>query len=94
MLSKKNIDKVFLEAEDQYDVLIGLYKLVYPELEMIKGVEGHPKINKELNIYIFDKAITFDKIHHPDVMAGGMWMNRGFSGREEVKRVIRAPVSF
>ena len=25
------------------------------------------------------KAIEFDKLHHPEVMNGGLWMNSGFS---------------
>lgn len=96
MISKAKIDKIFDKATHQAEIVNELYKLAYPEWDMVKELNGFPKISKELNDYIFQRSIQFDKVFHPGVMAGGCWMNKGFSGREFIKdgRILRAPVKY
>ena len=78
--TKKMIDKVFEEAKHQSEYVMGLYKTVIQEdWDKIKQLEGYPTISKTVSKYIFGKAIEFDKINHPDVVAGGAWLNNGFS---------------
>lgn len=83
-LPKEAIDQVFEEATHKSGYLIGLYRLVIPEWDAVRKVEGYPAVNNETWKYICRKAMAFDKEHHPQVMASGGWMNKGFSAREMV----------
>lgn len=96
MLTEKKIDEIFNKATHQAEIINELYKVAYPEWDMIREINGFPQISGDLNLYISAKAIEFDKKHHPGVLAGGAWMNKGFSGREHIKdgRIIRAPVKY
>lgn len=78
-LSKESIDSVFKQATHQGEYVIGLYKLAIPEFDNVEKMEGFPEISVRTSDYIFDKAIEFDKLHHPGVFSGGIWMNNGFS---------------
>ena len=82
-LSQERIDQVFADAQEQADYVIGLYRLAYPSLwERIKHVQGFPEVSKMTNEYIFTKAIEFDRKHHPQVFAGGCWLNNGFRSED------------
>jgi hypothetical protein len=78
-LTRETIDKIFEEAEDQGQYFVALYRAIYPNWDDIETVTEWPKISKETGVYIMQKAIDFDKVHHPDVINGGLWMNKGFS---------------
>jgi len=78
-LNVKDIDNLFANSDHQADVLIGLYKLVYPNWDNIQHINGYPTVNEFTSKYLFYKFIQFDKDHHPNVVAGGCWMNSGFS---------------
>ena len=80
-LDRKQIKELFVQT-NQADVLVSLYKLVFPDWDSIKQISGYPKISKELWQYICQLFIDFDKKYHPTVMAGGCWMNTGFSSNE------------
>ena len=96
IITKKQVDEVFKKADNQQEVCIGLYKLVYPDWEKVKSINGFPKVARDIDLYIFDKFIRFDGMHHSDVMPGGLWMNRGFSIDESLDDgvVIPAPVKY
>ena len=83
-LSKEIIDQLFeYELKEvnphQSNILIKLYKIAYPNYDNIEKIENWPTIGKETSTYLFDKFIQFDKRIHANVMAGGLWMNSGFS---------------
>ena len=78
-LDKDAVEKLFAECTNQGDVLIGIYKLVFPNWDKIKTIHRWPSINKDTWKEIAGMFFKFDKDHHPDVMAGGLWMNNGFS---------------
>ena len=83
-LTKKTIDQIFdnelkENKPQQHNILIKLYKLALPGYDNIEKIENWPTIGKETSNYLFDKFIQFDKKIHPNVMAGGLWMNNGFS---------------
>ncbi len=84
-LSKEIIDEIFEKAEGQADYAINLYRLAFPEWDNIKHVDGYPRVSETTNKYIFGKAILFDKEKHPNVMNGGLWLDKGFGTNEEVK---------
>ena len=76
---KNYIKAIFLKHDHQKKVLIDIYKLVFPDWDQIKMIEGYPEASRELCIFISKQFIRFDRKHHPDCMAGGAWMNTGFS---------------
>jgi len=85
-LSKKTIDRIFEEAKTQDDYVIGLHRVVYPDWDDIEKLLGFPHTSKATANYIFGKAIAFDKEHHPNVQAGGAWLNWGFSTLDDTVR--------
>jgi len=84
-LTKKKIDEIFEKAKEQSDYAINLYKLALPDWDNIKHVDGYPRVNETTNKYIFDKAISFDKEKHPNVVNGGLWLDKGFGSVEGIK---------
>jgi len=83
-LSKEVIDQIFAEAKEQADYGLALYKVAIPcDWERIVSIKKWPKVSKATSLYLFEKAIEFDGKYHPDVLNGGLWMNRGFSSLEE-----------
>lgn len=83
-LTQDTINKVFENAESQFDYLFGLYRIAVPDFDRMKKYNGHPEVSKKTCEYIFSKAIEFDKKVHPDVIGGGLWMNVGFSAVKDV----------
>jgi len=78
-LNYHDVEKLFEEHTHQTDVILGLYKLVFPDFDSIKKFNGFPTINEETNEKLFRLFMEFDRKHHPGVIAGGLWMNHGFS---------------
>jgi len=78
-LDKDKIDRLFEEEEHQAHVMVGLYKMVFPNWDNIKSVDGFPTIGKKGAYYLAEKFMAFDRRHHPNVMPGGIWLNNGFS---------------
>jgi len=78
-LDKNKVELLFQESDHQSNIIIGLYKMVYPEWNNIQSVNGFPTINEYTNNQLFELFIEFDKKHHPEVYAGGAWLNNGFS---------------
>lgn len=76
---QERINRIFEEAKDQYEVLFAIYRLFIPEWETIKMVKGWPSAGQEISQYIWGKFMVYDKQRHPEVLAGGLWMNSGFS---------------
>jgi hypothetical protein len=101
VITKEEIDECFINNTHQADVWSALYKIVYsgmgqgrPHWDDIKLVDGFPKIGHEASKYIWEKFIAFDKVHHPEVLAGGLWLNKGFSEDEKLGpwECVPAPV--
>lgn len=85
-LHPETIDEVFTAHEHQTGVIIGLHKLIYdgsaedrPLWDLIEKLDDYPIMGIDLCHYIWDKFVAFDKIHHPEAYAGGLWMNRGWA---------------
>ena len=79
ILTAIQIDQAFEGKEHQYDALTEIYRLVYPDWNDIQSIEGYPTVGEILSSYIWMKFVQFDKIHHPDIIKGGLWMSKGFS---------------
>lgn len=83
-LNPITVRKLFADNKDQADVLISLYKLVFPYWDQIKELKGYPTIHTFTWEEIATLFVAFDRIHHPDVISGGCWINRGFSIDDDV----------
>lgn len=90
VLTKKQIDLCF-EHEHQADILFALYREVYdgsvidrPPWAIVKSVDGWPKIGSAAHKYVTEKFIVHDRLHHRRCIAGGLWMNNGFSHDESL----------
>ena len=78
-LDKIDIEECFVDTSDTAEVIVKLYKMVFPNWDNIKKINRWPKIGKEVSEFLWDKFISFDKKYHPRSMAGMTWMNKGFS---------------
>ena len=79
-LTKEKIDDIFSNSDNQSDVIIKLYKALYPNRwDDIEKLNSFPVCSDNMGQYIFKKFIDFDKKYHPDVINGGAWLNSGFS---------------
>ena len=76
---KEVIDEITEKHTHQGEVITEIYKLVFPLWDNIDKIKGWPKCSKNLWQLIMRKIGDFDKKHHPTVMAGGCWMNSGWS---------------
>jgi hypothetical protein len=76
---KKSITAIFDRCDYQQEVLIELYKLLFPGWSAIAEIKGYPDAGCDLWHFICRLFQEFDRKHHPDCMPGGLWMNVGFS---------------
>lgn len=81
---QERIDKIFEESDHQGEAIIALYKIFIPEWEAVEKIKGWPSAGYKLSRLIWGKFMEFDRKHHPEVMAGGLWMNNGFSENREL----------
>lgn len=82
---KQEIDLIFQQATHQSQAVERVYKLFIPDFDNIQIIKGHPTAGYSLSRYLWSKFIEFDHTHHPDVMAGGEWLNYGFSESKNLK---------
>lgn len=82
---KAEIDQIFETATHQEQALIGIYKLFLPDWETIEHINGFPSCSEELWKYVCNKFFALDKKYHPNCLAGGAWLNNGFSGDKNLK---------
>lgn len=76
---QERIEKIFKESQNQGEAVIALYSLFIPEWDKVKEVKGWPSAGSKVSNLIWRKFIDFDRQHHPDCIAGGAWLNHGFS---------------
>jgi hypothetical protein len=79
LLNPDAVKALFNEHDHQVDVALAIYKMVWPNWDDIESIDGWPSVTNETANKIMKWFIEFDKVHHPDVFAGGLWMNKGFS---------------
>jgi hypothetical protein len=65
----------------QVPVIEDIYRLVFGSAwDTAIKIDGWPECSKDTWMAIAQMFMEFDRQHHPDVLAGGRWMNNGFSG--------------
>ena len=86
-LNEKAIKAVFETAPDQSEALLAIYRMVFPQWDQIKKIDGWPTCNKTTWVSICEMFMELDNKRNAGVlpteriMPGGMWMNNGFSSR-------------
>jgi len=78
-LTTDMIDGCFRGAIHQGDAWGRLYRTAFPDWDLIEKIDGYPEVSERTNNYIRLKFIALDQLLHPGVLAGGLWMNAGFS---------------
>jgi len=90
-LTQDQIDEIFDSAETQADYIIGLHKAALAahniDWDDIKQLDGYVRISPEGGAYLFDRAIRWDRRHCPGLLAGGGWLNRGFSSDQGLRTI-------
>lgn len=81
---KAMLEPLFEESKHQADVVVGIYRKFIPNYDNVQEVIGHPSCGKKMNLWLFEKFMEFDRKHHPECIAGGAWMNWGFSTNEKL----------
>mgnify|MGYP001600303347 CR=1 FL=1 len=83
-LSAKQIDECFEGKTSQADVVIAIYRIVFPQWDEIQQISGWPRCNKNTGKYIWRKFIEFDQQHSAGVIAGGLWCNKVFGSDDSI----------
>ena len=78
------LQEIFEQADHQEAILIGLYKMLFPDWDRIERLEGYPVVGRGMWQYIANLFIDFDQRHHPQVFNGGLWFNSGFSSSDKI----------
>ena len=88
-LTRTQVTRIFEAAETQQDYVIELLKEALAMFDIswdnVKSLDGYIKVAPPGDHMLMGMAIDFDKIHHPEVLAGGCWLNYGFSTEEGLK---------
>lgn len=86
-LSADHIAAVFTAAQTQEDYILGLFRLVHPDFDQIKGFSGAPVCSPDTWKRICQLAQDVDgrlnktRDYDKQILPGGAWMNYGFSAR-------------
>ena len=83
-LSRDQIDSIFAQAKTQHSYLLSLYEIAFPFWDKIAKIKGFPQVSPKTNEYLTQKAIEFDKIHHPTILPSGLWIHKGFGSDESL----------
>ncbi len=83
-VTKKAVEDIFNRHSHQADVVEDLYRLAFPDYDRIEKVKGFPEAGSELSTLIWKNFIQFDRLHHPHVLPGGIWLSHGFSTNKEL----------
>ena len=93
-LSEQAINKAFRspwhpddpdKTPDQSVPFFRIWRMVFPDWDRIERIDRWPAVNKKTWKYIQERFIAFDKVYHPRVFAGGLWMNSGFTVNDELE---------
>jgi hypothetical protein len=84
-IDMKEIEGLFEKHDNQYEVLIDIYRIAFPDWDSIEAIDGSPTVSTKTWQDICGMFIEFDKEYHPTVLAGGIFLNRGFDSRPDME---------
>ena len=83
-LNREAVEALFETCTHQGEVLVGIYRMVFPEWDRITSLKGYPRVNHDTWGHIAKLFMALDAKHHPDCLPGGAWMNTGFGSCNDV----------
>ena len=87
-LTKQVINNIFETCKDPATATSRLYNAVIPKYNKVSKVGHYPIASKSTALYIYNKFIELEDAHPSGCLAGGLWMNLGFSIDNNVKDFI------
>ncbi|MBF0204555.1 MAG: hypothetical protein HQK67_09640 [Desulfamplus sp.] len=75
---EQRLQEIFDYANSNTEALVEIYKLIFPDMDNIKKIEGHPVAGKNLWTYIWRLFMQLDRKCHPEEFAGSIWINKGW----------------
>jgi hypothetical protein len=81
---KKRLQEIFETSDNQGSALVEIYKILFPDWDQIKKIDGFPTVGREMWEYICGLFTEFDRKKHPEFLKGGLWLNTGFSSNPEL----------
>ena len=79
MKSRSMLKKLSPNTPTSKTLLLTFTKWFFSNWDEIAKIEGHPKIGLAFWTFVWHRFLDFDRMFHPEVMAGGAWLNWGFS---------------
>ncbi len=82
------VEAAILGATGETEAVILLFRMVYPDFDSIKSVDGYPRCNEATWLRIcgwmrdLSNRLNRKRDHDKQVMPGGAWMNYGFSAHD------------
>lgn len=81
---KKKLQEIFETSDNQEFALVEIYKILFPDWDRIKKIDGFPIVGREMWEHICGLFIEFDRKKHPEFLNGGLWLNAGFSSSPDI----------
>jgi hypothetical protein len=81
---QRALTTIFAASANQSEALLRIYALFIPDWDQVEAVKGWPTLGQDLNDFIARLFIAYDTNHHPEVLPGGVWLNRGFSSSSKL----------
>lgn len=84
-LNPDEVKEAILTAPGESDAVVRVFRLVYPDFDNIKSVDGYPTCNKATWLKIctwmrdLSDRLNMERDRMKQVMPGGAWMNYGFT---------------
>ena len=92
-LKKSDVEDIFHSANEHEGttshIILALHKILFPEWDNLESVDGYVRCSRRCAETILSMCIAFDRVNAPDVMAGGSWLNYGFSIDESIQDECR-----
>ena len=92
-LTKDEVNEIFDSAKKQGDYVTGLHAKTLAkadiEWESVASLNQYVVAAKDISRYIWEKAMAWDKAHLDNVLAGGAWVNFGFSEEDIEEECVR-----
>lgn len=77
-INKNQIDEIAGRCENSDEFTLEMYKLAFPNWELISQIKGFPKVGNDTADYLMGKALETDKQQAGATLLGS-WFNKGFS---------------
>jgi hypothetical protein len=81
---ESRIEIIFDQSNHRENVLLDLYRMIFPRWDQIAMVSGFPEVGRELWTFIYLLFREFDRKQHPDSLPGDAWIEFGFSDNQSL----------